>query len=179
MADTIQKTEINGVFIINRPIIPDDRGFFHETFRKNELEEAIGKSFEIVQQNHSRSVKDTLRGIHVAPWSKVVYALRGSVQQIVVDLREDSPTFKKWISVFLGEETKSAVYIPSGCGNAFLILSEEADYIYSVSDYWALGKEYGIIWNDPDLNIGWQTNTPILSDKDKINPFFKDKFPNK
>lgn len=177
MADTIQKTEIKGVLIINRPVFPDDRGFFHEVFRKNELEEITGESFEVVQQNHSRSVKDTLRGVHTAPWSKLIYVLKGLVQAIIVDLREDSPTFKKWISVSLGEETKSAVFIPPDCGNGFLVLSNDADYSYLVNDYWAPGKEYGISWNDPDLDIKWQTNTPILSDKDQNNPTFKEKFP--
>lgn len=179
MSNSIQKTEINGVLIINRPVFPDDRGFFHEVFRKNELEEATGSPFEVVQQNHSRSVKDTLRGIHVAPWSKLVYVSKGSVQGIIIDLREDSPTFKKWISISLGEETKLAVFIPPGCGNGFLALSTDADYSYLVTDYWAPDREYGISWNDPDLNIKWQTETPILSDKDQNNLTFKEKFPGK
>ncbi len=143
------------------------------------MKEITGKSFEIVQQNHSRSVKDTLRGIHVAPWSKLIYSSRGLIQEIVVDLREDSPTFKKWISISLGEETKLAVFVPPGCGNAFLILSTDADYVYLVDDYWAPGKEFGILWNDSDLNIIWQTETPILSDKDQNNPTFKEKFSDK
>lgn len=179
MDDIFQKTDIEGVFLVNRPTFPDDRGFFHETFRKNELEEKIGKPFEIVQMNHSRSVKDTLRGIHAAPWSKLIYVPRGKVQQITVDLRKDSPTFGKWITVELGEENKSAIFVPSGCGNAFLVLSAECDYTYLVTDYWAIGKEVGIIWNDPDLKIEWQTNTPVLSKKDQENSFFKEIFSNK
>lgn len=177
MDDSIKKTDIEGVFIINRPVLPDNRGFFHEIFRKNDLESVIGKPFEIVQQNHSRSVKDTLRGIHVAPWSKLVYVSRGSMQEIVVDLRVTSPTFKKWISITLGDDTKSAVFIPPGCGNGFLVLSNNADYSYLVSDYWAPDKEYSILWNDSDLNIKWETFNPILSDKDQENPSFKEKFP--
>lgn len=177
MNDVIQKTDIAGVFIINRPVFSDGRGFFHETFRKNELEEFTGKPFNIVQQNHSRSIKDTLRGIHVAPWSKLIYVPRGLVQEIVVDLRKSSPTFKKWISVSLGEDTKSALFLPPDCGNAFLVISEEADYTYLVNDYWAPNTEYGLLWNDPNLNIKWQTNIPILSDKDQKNLTFKEKFP--
>lgn len=173
----IQKTDIEGVFIINRPVLPDDRGFFHETFRKNELEKITGIPFNIVQQNHSRSVKNTLRGIHVAPWSKLIYVPRGLVQEVVIDLRKSSSTFGKWISIPLGEETKSAVFLPPNCGNAFLVTSEEADYTYLVNDYWAPDTEYGLLWNDPELNIKWQTNTPILSDKDQKNPTLKEKFP--
>lgn len=179
MSDSIQKTEIDGVLIVSRPVFPDGRGFFHEVFRKNELEEAIGREFNIVQQNHSHSVKNTLRGIHVAPWSKLIYSSKGLVQTVIVDLREDSVTFKKWISIPLGEETKSAVFVPPGCGNAFLTISDDLDYIYLVDDYWAADKEYGIIWNDPDLNIKWQTDFPILSDKDQNNLTFKEKFPDK
>ena len=178
MSDSIEKTEIEGVFIIKRPIRADDRGFFHETFRKNELEEVIGKEFVIVQQNHSRSGKNTLRGIHVAPWSKLIYVPRGRVQQVVVDLREGSVTFGKWISTELGEQTKSAIFLPPGCGNAFLVLSDEADYTYLVTDYWSEGAEYGILWNDSDLNIKWETEIPILSEKDQNNPKLKEKFPN-
>ncbi|MDD2822926.1 MAG: dTDP-4-dehydrorhamnose 3,5-epimerase [Candidatus Daviesbacteria bacterium] len=174
MDDIFQKTGIAGVYLINRPVYPDDRGFFHETFRKNELEEIIGEKFDIVQQNHSRSVKNTLRGIHVAPWSKLIYVPRGKVQQVVVDLRKDSPDFGKWISVTLGEENKSALFVPPGCGNAFLVLSEECDYTYLVTDYWAPGKELSVIWNDSDLKIDWQVQDPVLSEKDQQNPTLKD-----
>jgi len=174
MDDIFQKTDIEGVLLVNRPTFPDDRGFFHETFRKNELEEKLGKPFEIVQMNHSHSVKDTLRGIHVAPWSKLIYVPRGKVQQIVVDLRKDSPDFGKWISVELGEENKMALFVPPQCGNSFLVLSEECDYTYLVTDYWSPGKEKSIIWNDMELNIAWQTDTPVLSEKDQKNPTFKD-----
>lgn len=177
--DNIKETEIPGVILIKRPVFSDDRGFFHETFRKNDLEKFTGKPFEIVQQNHSRSVKDTLRGIHVAPWSKLVYVTRGEVQEVVIDLRKDSPTFAKVISVNLGEENKYALFIPPECGNAFLVLSEDCDYIYLVSDYWAPGKERGIIWNDPDLKINWQTESPILSEKDQKNSSLQEIFPNK
>lgn len=177
MDNTIQKTDIPGVFLINRPIFPDDRGFFHETLRKNELEEVIGKPFDIVQMNHSRSVKGTLRGIHVASWSKLIYVPHGKVQQVVIDFRKDSETFGKWITAELGEENKTALFVPAQCGNAFLVLSEECDYTYLVNDYWAPGKELGIVWNDPDLNIDWQNNNPVLSKKDQENPSFKEVFP--
>lgn len=178
MDENFRKTDLEGVFLINRPVFPDDRGFFHETFRKNELEELTGKPFEIVQQNHSRSQKNTLRGIHAAPWAKLIYVPRGKVQQVVVDLRPDSKTFKKWIAVTLGEENKAAIYVPPGCGNAFLVLSDECDYTYLVTDYWAPGKEIGVIWNDPDLNIDWEIDSPVLSEKDQKNPFFKDTYKN-
>lgn len=176
MDGTITKTDLEGVFIIARPVFSDERGFFHETFRKNELEEKIGSKFEIVQQNHSHSIKNTLRGIHTAPWSKLIYVPNGKVQEIVVDLRENSPTFKKWISVELGEDTQNAIYLPPNCGNGFLVLSEECDYTYLVNDYFAPGREFGIIWDDSDLNIAWQSQNPLLSDKDQKNPTFKEHF---
>jgi dTDP-4-dehydrorhamnose 3,5-epimerase len=176
MDDMIKKTDLEGVLLISRPTLSDERGFFHEVFRKNELEEKIGSRFEIVQQNHSHSVKNTLRGIHTAPWSKLIYVPNGKVQEVVVDLREDSPTFKKWISVELGEDNQNAIFLPPNCGNGFLVLSEECDYTYSVSDYYTQGKEFGIIWNDPDINIEWKTQTPLLSDKDQKNPTIKEYF---
>ncbi|MFA5932934.1 MAG: dTDP-4-dehydrorhamnose 3,5-epimerase [Microgenomates group bacterium] len=174
MDDVFIKTDIEGVFLVNRPVFADDRGFFHETFRMNELEEKLGKPFNIVQQNHSRSVKNTLRGIHVAPWSKLIYVPRGKVQQVVVDLRQTSETFGKWITVELGEENKQALFIPPQCGNAFLVLSEECDYTYLVTDYWAPGKEKNVVWNDTDLNIDWQVKEPVLSEKDQNNPTFEE-----
>lgn len=175
----ITETEIKDVLIIKRPTFTDDRGFFHEVFRKNELEEKLGREFNPVQSNHSHSSKGVLRGIHRAPWEKLVTVMRGQVQQIVVDLREDSPTFGMYQSFIISDEDPFAVFIPAFCGNAFLVLSDEVDYNYLVTDYWAPGKEIGVIYNDLDLNIEWKMSTVELSEKDKQNPILKQVFPSK
>lgn len=182
MADknpTISETSIAGIFQINRQIFADERGFFREVMRKEELEEVVGYSFQLVQVNHSRSKKDVLRGIHAAPWVKVIYVPRGLVQSVLVDLREDSPQFGQHLSIHLGEENNVALFLPPGIGNSFLTLSEEADVTYFAGDYWQPDKEVGIIWNDPDLKISWEGDHPLLSEKDQRNLFFKRAFPKK
>lgn len=177
--DYIEETEIKGVFIIKRPTFGDERGFFREIFRKEDLEKRLGYEFNIVQSNHSRSKKDILRGIHVATWMKLVTYTRGNVQQIVVDTRPESPTFGKYISINAGEDNRIAVFIPAGMGNGFLALSEEVDYVYFTTDYWAAGKEQYILYNDPDINIDWQTNSPQVSEKDLQGISLREAFPEK
>lgn len=166
----ITKTEIEGVLIVDIPAHIDERGFFKETFRKNELEEILGKQINFVQENHARSKKGVLRGIHVAPWSKFFYCVKGSVQHVVVDLRKDSPTFGKYISNIIGDGNQVKVFIPAGCGNSYLILSDEADVIYLTDDYYSPGKEFGVSWNDPELSINWEIKEPVLSEKDQSAP---------
>lgn len=178
MDDYIEETEIPGVLIIKRSVFEDDRGFFRETFRKNDLEEKLGIEFNLLQANHSRSQRGTLRGIHIAPWYKLVTVFRGQVQQVVVDTRENSPTFGKYISIILGEKNWVSVLIPPMCGNAFLTLSDIADYNYLTTDYWAPGVEKAIIYSDSDLAINWEIDRPILSEKDLRNPTFEEVFPN-
>jgi dTDP-4-dehydrorhamnose 3,5-epimerase len=168
--DFIKETKIPGVFIIERPTFSDERGFFRETFRKNDLDAHLPEPFVAVQENHSHSAKGVLRGIHVAPWYKMVQCVSGEVQQVVVDLRKDSPTYGEHISLIMGESNRVKVLIPPSCGNAFQTISDESDYLYLTTDYWAPGKEYGVAWDDPDLKIKWEIPQPLLSDKDKINP---------
>ncbi len=176
---TIIKTTIEGVYKIMRPTFEDPRGFFHEIFRKHELEKVIGREFNIVQANHSRSIRGALRGIHRATWNKLVTATSGKVQQIVVDLREGSPTFGHYESFVLGEEgPEFSVFVPAGCGNAFLTLSEEANYVYMVDDYWEAGKEIGILATDKDLQIKWFFDKLNLSEKDQKNQTVRELFPN-
>ena len=164
--DYITETELPGVFVIKRPSFPDGRGFFREIFRTADLNNRLGFDFLPLQANHSRSVFGTLRGIHIAPWHKLVSVMSGSVQQIVVDTRKDSKTFRNYISVNLGEENYGAVFVPAGCGNAFLVTSEQADYMYLATDTWAPGRELYVKYNDPDLHIAWQNNAPLVSEKD-------------
>lgn len=168
----ITKTSIEGLVSIKRSTFPDDRGFFRESARIKEIEEATGIEFKVAQMNHSRSGKNSLRGIHIAPWNKLIYVTHGKVQSVVVDLREGSPTYKKYESFIIGEDNKSSIFIPKGMGNSYLVLSDEADYTYLTDEEWAPGRETGILWNDPSLNIVWELNgeDPILSEKDKQNP---------
>jgi dTDP-4-dehydrorhamnose 3,5-epimerase len=177
--DFIIETELKGVFVIKRPTFEDDRGFFRELYRKGDLEKRLGYEFTPVQPNHSRSKKDTLRAIHVATWHKLVTVMRGEVQQLVADLREDSPTFGKHITINVGDSNRVCVFIPAGCGNGFLALSDEVDYCYFTTDYWGPGKEKYVIYNDPDLNINWQTQNPIVSEKDSQSPKLREVFPDK
>lgn len=176
MADnktTITETEIPGVFIIDSPTFEDERGFFRETFRLPELEERLGFKFNLAQDNHSRTSKGYLRGIHCAPWNKLVYCIRGEVQDIVVDLRKNSLTFGKHISINMGEKNRVRVFVPAGCGHGFLTLSEETDFHYLTDQLWEPGKEIGILWSDPDLNISWQIRSPKLSQQDQKNKHLK------
>ncbi len=176
---TIKETNLEGVFKVMRPTFADERGFFHEIFRKQELEDKLGFEFKIVQANHSRSQKGVLRGIHRATWNKLVTAVSGKVQQVVIDLRENSPTFGQYESFVLGEEgDQFSVFLPAGCGNSFMALSEEADYVYIVDDYWAPGKEIGIRYDDENLNVDWMIKNPKISDKDEKNLTIKEAFPN-
>lgn len=172
---TILKTKIQGVYKIIRPTFADERGFFHEVFRKNDLDQVLGIDFKIVQSNHSRSTKGVLRGIHVATWNKLVSAISGKVQQVVVDTRKDSPTFGQYESFILGEDgDQFSIFVPAGCGNSFMALTDVANYNYLVDDYWAPGKEVGIKHDDPDLKIEWMIETPILSEKDQQNMSLKE-----
>ena len=164
---TVQSTNLAGVFVVERPVFNDERGFFRETFRKSELETACGFELEFMQGNHSRSQKNTLRGIHIAPWHKLVTVAQGKVQQVVVDTRPDSLTFKKYFSIELGEDNFKSVFVPAGCGNGFLVLSEVADYVYTTTQEWAPNLEKNLQWHDPEIAINWQNTNPDLSEKDK------------
>ncbi|MEZ4179913.1 MAG: dTDP-4-dehydrorhamnose 3,5-epimerase [Candidatus Doudnabacteria bacterium] len=161
-----------------QPCRDDREGFFKETFRKAELENKLGYELDFKQTNHSRSTYATLRGIHIAPWHKLVTCTSGTVQQIVVDTRPHSPTFGQHISVMMGENNQKTVFIPKDCGNAFLVLSPQADYLYQTTEYWSPGKEVNVSYDDQDLNIAWANQKPLLSEKDQQNPPLKEIFAN-
>ncbi len=166
---------IQGIFNIEMPTHDDGRGFFREVLRNNEIQKQTGNEFILKQVNHSRSVKNTLRGIHIAPWNKIIYVTRGQVQSVIVDCRKDSPTFGKYDSINLGDENRNCMFVPKYCGNSYLVLSEDADYIYLTDQEWMPNLEKGFMWNDPDISINWTLNEePLLSEKDKINPSFSE-----
>lgn len=171
----IRKTKIEGLLIVEGgKTFEDDRGFFREPYRRNEFEDFLGKPWIHVQENHAFSQKDVLRGIHVAPWDKMIYVPSGRVLSVVVDLRRDSPTFKQYEAIEIGDNQRVKLFVPSGLGNSYLILSEVAVYEYQVNQYYSPGMERAIAWDDPDLAINWPVANPILSDKDQNNPSFKD-----
>ncbi len=177
---TILTTSLDGLFIIKRPTIGDERGFFREPVRIKELEAAMGTSFQVVQMNHARSKKNILRGIHIAPWNKLIYVTRGKVQAVMVDLREDSLTFGKHESFIIGDDNRSAIFIPKGFGNAYLVLSDETDYTYLTDEEWTPNKEYGVLWNDPDIAVKWEVSDNLItSERDNQAPSLKSLFPHK
>lgn len=168
MPDSIRSlTTLSEILLIERPTFGDERGFFHEFFRLNELEVTLGRPFIPIQGNHSRSGQGVLRGIHVADFDKLIYVPFGQVLAVLVDLRPDSPTFKRWEAVELGGDTHPALFVPLGFGNSYYVRSPQADYLYIVSAYYGQGKEATIRWNDPDLAINWPIAQPLISERDQ------------
>lgn len=172
------KTEIEGLVIVEPKVFGDHRGFFMESWSERAFAEA-SLNYTFVQDNHSSStVKGTLRGIHFQrgdkAQAKLVRCVRGRVLDVAVDLRPGSPTYKKWVAVELSEENKRMVMIPRGFGHGFVTLTDNVEFLYKADNPYAPESEGGIRWNDPELNIDWGLQNPVLSDKDKVNPFLKD-----
>lgn len=175
MEQVVQPTNIKGVFVIMRSVYPDDRGSFQEVFRLSELETAVGEQIIIRQINKSVSKSGVLRGLHIAPWGKLVYCYTGSVYQVVVDARKNSPTYAEVFTCEIGGTNPKAVWVPSGCANGFCVTSkEDAIYGYSVTAEFQAGREIGLLWNDQKIfsKINWPIKDPILSEKDKIGLSF-------
>lgn len=172
------KTKLEGVYILIPKVFGDHRGFFMESWSRRTMEEA-GLFYDFVQDNHSLStVKGTLRGIHFQKGdkaqAKLVRCVRGAVLDVAVDLRHDSPTYKQWIGVELSEENKKQLLIPRGFGHGFVTLTDHVEFLYKADNYYAPEADGGIRWNDPDIGIDWGIENPVLSEKDKKNPLFKD-----
>lgn len=164
------ETKIPGVLIIEPKVFGDERGFFYESFNKRVFAEMTGVTEDFVQDNHSRSARNVLRGLHYQvkqAQGKLVRVAFGEVLDVVVDVRKTSPTFGKWVSVVLSAENKLQVWIPEGFAHGFLVRSEFAEFLYKTTDYYAPEHERSIIWNDPDLAIDWKLGSePILTAKD-------------
>ena len=177
----IKKTYIDNLFIIEPQLFEDERGFFYESYNKNKLEKIIKTNF--IQDNHSRSIKGVIRGLHFqkAPYaqSKLVRCVLGKILDVIVDIRKNSRTFGKTFSVELSSQNKKQLFIPKGFAHGFQVLSDEAIVNYKVDEYYNPEAEGGIIWNDKDLLIKWdQTIEPIISEKDlKLDTFNNLKFP--
>ena len=174
----IIKTSIPDVLIIEPEVFSDDRGFFFESFNKALWQEVTGVKADFVQDNHSRSVKNVLRGLHYQirqPQGKLVRIIVGEVFDVAVDLRKSSSTFGKWVGIELGNENKHQLWVPEGFAHGFLVLSEVAEVLYKTIDYYAPEYERSIIWNDPDIGIDWPLrDKPLLSTKDNSASPFKD-----
>tara|TARA_B110000211_G_C13959322_1_gene499828 strand:- start:330 stop:866 length:537 start_codon:yes stop_codon:yes gene_type:complete len=165
----VVKTKIHDCVIIEPKVFGDDRGFFLETFQAERYSELAGITLPFVQDNHSRSSKAVLRGLHyqkTKPQGKLVRVVRGEVYDVAVDIRQDSPTIGQWEGVILSEVNKRQFWVPPGFAHGFLVLSETADFEYKCTDYYDPSDEGSVLWNDPDLDIPWPIATPILSNKD-------------
>jgi len=174
----IKELNIKDVFEITLTPIADTRGFFMRTF-DDKIFNAAGLNFNWVQENHSRTLrKGTIRGLHfqLPPYSetKLIRCLRGKILDVFVDLRKNSPTFGQWDSVELTEDKFNMILIPRSFAHGFKTLTDNCEVVYKVDNYYSKENECGIIWNDSELNINWNTGVPILSDKDKSNMSFKD-----
>ena len=167
----VTQTAIADVLVIEPRVFADERGFFFESYNERAFAQATGIAAKFVQDNHSRSVRNTLRGLHYQiqqPQGKLVRAVAGEVFDVVVDLRRKSPTFGKWAGHRLSAEKKNMLWIPAGLAHGFVVLSEYADFLYKTTDYWAPQHERTLLWDDPGLAIAWPlAGEPILAAKDR------------
>ncbi len=172
-------TSIADVKIIEPKVFGDQRGFFLETFQQERYAEA-GINLPFVQDNHSRSAKGVLRGLHyqkTKPQGKLVRVVSGEVFDVAVDIRKSSPTFGKWEGTILSAENKRQFWVPPGLAHGFLVLSDSADFEYKCTDYYDPADEGALKWNDPDVGIVWPDSVqPMLSEKDSVAPGFKEQF---
>lgn len=164
------QTSISDLLIIEPKVYSDDRGFFFESFNRHKLAELIGRNVDFVQDNHSRSVKNVLRGLHYQiqhPQGKLVRVVQGTVLDVTVDIRRSSPTFGRHFTLELSAENKRMLWIPEGFAHGFVVLSETAEFLYKTTDYWSPEHERCIHWGDPTLAINWELQgNPLLSEKD-------------
>jgi len=174
----VHTTYISDVLILEPKVFGDDRGFFLESWNQKNLREQAGIDEFFVQDNHSKSSKGILRGLHYQleqPQGKLVRVATGRVLDVVVDIRKSSPTFGQHFSIELNDQNHLQLWVPSGMAHGFVVLSDTADFMYKTTDYYAPQYERSILWNDIDLNIDWHLDgiTPSLSDKDKEGVSFK------
>ena len=170
--------KIPDVLIIEPKVFGDERGFFFESFNKKQFEDATGIKTEFVQDNHSKSTKGVLRGLHYQikqPQGKLVRVISGEVFDVAVDLRKSSATFGQWVGALLSAENRSQLWIPEGVAHGFVVLSDSAEFLYKTTDYYAPEHERCIRWGDDDLSIDWQfAGKPMVSDKDANGISFKE-----
>lgn len=165
------KLSIPEVILFEPNVFGDDRGFFFESFNLRSFENAVGKKVNFVQDNHSRSVKNVLRGLHYQinnPQGKLVRVVQGEVFDVAVDIRKNSPTFGRWVGEILSSENKKQLWVPEGFAHGFLTLSDTAEFLYKTTDYYAPVSERCIRWDDPSIGITWKLeDQPLISAKDQ------------
>jgi len=174
----VQTTNIPDVLIFEPTVFGDDRGFFYESFNERRFKELTAVNTSFVQDNHSKSAKNVLRGLHYQirqPQGKLVRVVAGEVFDVAVDIRKSSPTFGHWVGVALSAENKRQLWIPEGFAHGFVVTSESAEFLYKTTDYWAPEHERCILWNDPAIAIKWPNDDkPLLSGKDQAGSLLAD-----
>ena len=174
---TFKETKIKDVYIIEPEVFGDNRGYFMETYRKEEFDNA-GLKYNFVQDNQSKSKKGVLRGLHYQrkyPQAKLVRVISGEVFDVAVDLRKNSPTYGQWVGEILSSENKKMLMVPRGFAHGFMVLSETAEFIYKCDEVYHPEDEGGIMWNDPEVGIKWPSDIePLLSEKDQKHPSLKE-----
>ncbi|HEY9024968.1 MAG TPA: dTDP-4-dehydrorhamnose 3,5-epimerase [Burkholderiaceae bacterium] len=176
----IETTAIDGVLVLQPKVFGDARGFFLESFNQRVFDEAVGRHVGFVQDNHSRSARGVLRGLHFQKGEraqgKLVRVVAGAVFDVAVDIRRESPTFGRWVGVELSADNHRQLWIPPGLAHGFLVLSDSADFLYKTTEYYAPQDEGAVRWDDPDLAIAWPDTgeAPRLSGKDAAAPFLRD-----
>lgn len=179
MPITVTPTAIPEVLIIEPKVFCDDRGYFFESYNEKDLSAAVGYSVTFVQDNHSSSKKGVLRGLHYQmeqTQGKLLRVCYGAVFDVVVDLRKNSTTFGKWVGVELSADNKRQLWVPKGFAHGFLVLSDEADFLYKTTNYWHAPSEQCLLWSDKDINISWpidSTVSLIINQKDQQGQSFK------
>lgn len=165
----VTETKIPGIYLIRPEVHEDPRGFFFESYHQAKLEK-FGIRVVFVQDNHSKSCRNTLRGLHYQlkhPQTKLCRVVQGEVLDVAVDIRAGSPHFGQWVSAILSSENKQQILIPPGFAHGFVVLSETAEFLYKCSDFYHPEDEHGVVWNDSDLGINWKVVNPLLSPKDR------------
>jgi len=175
----ITETAIADVFVMEPRVFGDARGFFFDSWNERDFEAAIGQRVHFVQDNHSRSARGVLRGLHwQAPphaQGKLVRVVRGAVFDVAVDIRPDSVTFRRWVGVELSDENQREMWIPPGLAHGFLVLSDSADFLYKATDYYAPQAEQALRWDDPEIGVQWPlAGAPVVSAKDSQAPSFRE-----
>lgn len=173
------KTKLKDCVVIEPTVYGDERGFFLETFQSERYADLAGINLPFVQDNHSRSSKGVLRGLHfqkTKPQGKLVRVVKGEVYDVAVDIRQDSTTFGQWVAIILSENNKKQLWVPPGFAHGFLVLSEIADFEYKCTSFYDPNDEACILWNDKDIEIEWPLANPILSVKDSKASKFSEYF---